>query len=161
MTHCGSPRMCLPQHEIVKIDSEGLGSRPVSAAAVWLGASHLLTFSGPQVLICTTKQWRSMVISFNIEIDARFSYVQRTCLAIMLFVLIIRKLRGWPRGLVVKFACSTAGGLVFRWFESWARTWHCSSNHAEAASHMTQLEGPTTKNIQLCTRWLWREKRKK
>ena len=30
-------------------------------------------------------------------------------------------------------------------------TWDCSSNHAEAASHMPQLEGPTTKNIQLCT----------
>ena len=69
-------------------------------------------------------------------------------------------MRGWPRGRVVKFAHSTAGGPVFRWFESWARTWHCSSNHAEAVSHMPQLEGPTTKNIQLCTRGLWREKGK-
>uniref|UniRef100_A0A9L0SBL1 Uncharacterized protein n=1 Tax=Equus caballus TaxID=9796 RepID=A0A9L0SBL1_HORSE len=51
---------------------------------------------------------------------------------------------GWPRGRVVKFACSAAGGPVFRWFESWAQTWHCSSNHAEAASHMPQLGGPTT-----------------
>ena len=34
---------------------------------------------------------------------------------------------GWPRGRVVKFARSAAGGPVFRWFESWARTWHCSS----------------------------------
>ena len=40
---------------------------------------------------------------------------------------------------------------MFRRFESWARTWHCSSDHAEAASHMPQLEGPTTKNTQLCT----------
>ena len=31
-------------------------------------------------------------------------------------------LRGWPRGRVVKFVCSAAGGPVFRWFESWART---------------------------------------
>ena len=31
---------------------------------------------------------------------------------------------------------------------------------SEAASHMSQLEGPTTKNIQLCTRGLWGEKGK-
>ena len=68
--------------------------------------------------------------------------------------------RGWPRGRVVKFVCSAGGGPVFHWFEFWARTWHCSSNHAEAASHMPQLEGPTTKNIQLCTRGLWGEKGK-
>ena len=49
---------------------------------------------------------------------------------------------------------------MFRWFESWARTWHCSSDHAEVASHMPQLEGPTTKNIQLCTEGLWGEKGK-
>ena len=34
-------------------------------------------------------------------------------------------------------------------------------NHAEAASHMPQLEGPTTKNIQLCAGELWGEKKKK
>ena len=67
---------------------------------------------------------------------------------------------GWSRGRVVKFTCSAAGGPVFRWFESWARTWHCSSNNAEAVSHMPQLEGPTTKNIQLCTRGLWGERKK-
>ena len=71
-----------------------------------------------------------------------------------------KSFRGWPRGRVVKFACSAAGGPVFRWFESWARTWHRSSNHAEAASHIPQLEGPTTKNIQLCTGGLWGEKGK-
>ena len=58
--------------------------------------------------------------------------------------------RGWPCGRVVKLARSAAGGPVFRWFDSWAQRWHCSSSHAEAASHMPQLEGPTTKNIQLC-----------
>src|SRR3712207_5343518 len=67
---------------------------------------------------------------------------------------------GWPRGPVFKFAHSAAGSPVFCRFESWARTWHCSSNHAEAASHVPQLEGPTTKNIQLCTRGLWGEKGK-
>ena len=67
---------------------------------------------------------------------------------------------GWPRGRVFKFPLSAAGGPVFRWFESWARTWHCSSNHAEAASHMLQLEGPTMKNIQLYTGGLWGEKGK-
>ena len=45
-------------------------------------------------------------------------------------------------------------------FESWARTWHCSSDHAKAASHMPQLEEPTTKNTQLCTGGLWGEKGK-
>ncbi len=30
-------------------------------------------------------------------------------------------------------------------FGSWAQTWHCSLGHAEAASHMPQLEGPTTR----------------
>ena len=69
--------------------------------------------------------------------------------------------RGWPRGRVVKFACSAAGGPVFPWFGSWARTWHCSSGHAGAASHMPQLEESTMKNIQLCTRGLWGEKGKK
>ena len=69
--------------------------------------------------------------------------------------------RGWPRGQVVKFTRSAAGGPVFCWFESWVRTWHCSSNHAEAASHMPQLEGPTTKNIQLCTEGALGRKRKK
>ena len=42
-------------------------------------------------------------------------------------------------------------------FESWVQTWHRSLGHAEAASHMPQLEGPTTKNTQLCTRGLWGE----
>ena len=30
-------------------------------------------------------------------------------------------------------------------FGSWARTWHRSSAHVEAASHIPQLEGPATK----------------
>ena len=34
-------------------------------------------------------------------------------------------------------------------------------NHTEAASHMPQLEGLTTKNMQLCTGGLWGEKGKK
>ena len=68
---------------------------------------------------------------------------------------------GWPRGRVVKFAHFAAGGPVFCWFEPWARTWHCLSGHAEAASHMPQLEGPTMKNIQRCTGGLWGEKGKK
>ena len=68
---------------------------------------------------------------------------------------------GWPCGRVVKFTRSAAGGPVFRWFESWARTWHCSSSHAGAASHMPQLGGPTTRNVQLCNGGLWGEKGKK
>ena len=37
------------------------------------------------------------------------------------------------------------GGPRFRRFRSWAQTWHRSSGHAEAASHMPRLEGATTK----------------
>ena len=44
---------------------------------------------------------------------------------------------------VIKFMCSTGPG--FHQFRSWAWTWHRSSGHNEAASHMPQLEGPTTK----------------
>ena len=73
----------------------------------------------------------------------------------------IKDSRGWPRAQVVMFTGSAAGNPVFRWLESWAQTWHCSSNHAEAVSHMPQLEGPTMKNMQLCTEGLWGEKGKK
>ena len=31
------------------------------------------------------------------------------------------------------------------WLGSWVWTWHCSSGHAEAASHIAQPEGPTTR----------------
>ena len=65
--------------------------------------------------------------------------------------MLLQKSRGWPCGRVVELACSAAGSPVFRWFESWVQTWHCSSSHAEAASHMPELEEPTMKNIQLCT----------
>ena len=50
--------------------------------------------------------------------------------------------QGRPRGQVVKFPRSAYGGPGFG---SWARTWYCSLGHVEAASHMPQLEGPTTK----------------
>uniref|UniRef100_A0A9L0TAS5 Cyclic nucleotide-binding domain-containing protein n=1 Tax=Equus caballus TaxID=9796 RepID=A0A9L0TAS5_HORSE len=53
------------------------------------------------------------------------------------------------------------GSPVFHWFESWAGTWHCSSNHAEAASHMLQLEGPTTKMYTTMYRGALGRKRKK
>ena len=83
------------------------------------------------------------------------------CLSKNLMLLFRNKqLQGWPRGQVVKFVRSAAGGPVFCWLESWVQTWHCSSNHTEAASHMPQLEGPTMKNIQLYTRGLWGEKGK-
>ena len=51
-------------------------------------------------------------------------------------------------------------GPRVRRFESWAQTWHRSASHAEAASHMPQLEGPTTKNTQLGTEGLWGKKGK-
>ncbi|XP_070093568.1 protein phosphatase 1M isoform X11 [Equus przewalskii] len=68
--------------------------------------------------------------------------------------------RGRPHGRVVKFThcCGSPG---FHWFGYWVPTWHHSSGHAEAASHMPQPEGPTTKNTQLCTRGIWEKKEKK
>ena len=41
--------------------------------------------------------------------------------------------------------CIPLSSPGFRRFGSWVRTWHCSLGHAEAALHMPQLEGPTTK----------------
>src|SRR3712207_6271109 len=37
------------------------------------------------------------------------------------------------------------GGPGFHRFRSWAQTWHCSSGHAEAASHMPQPEALTSR----------------
>ena len=54
-------------------------------------------------------------------------------------------LEGLAHGRVVKFMRSAAGGSGFHQFESWAWRWHRSSSHAEAASYMLELEGPTTK----------------
>ena len=42
-------------------------------------------------------------------------------------------------------SCALPRGSGFRWFGSWARTWHHSSGHAEAATHTAELEGPTTR----------------
>ena len=53
-----------------------------------------------------------------------------------------KKLRGRPRGRVVKFVHSASAGPGFR---SWAWTWHRSSGHDEAASHIAQLEALTTR----------------
>ena len=69
--------------------------------------------------------------------------------------------RGWPRGLVVKFACSAAGGPVFRWFESWARTWHCSSNHAEERATCHNEKDPQRRIYNYVLGGLWGEKGKK
>ena len=55
---------------------------------------------------------------------------------------------------MVKFVHSAAAA------QSFAGSGPGSSGHAEAASHMPQLEGPTTKNTQQCTRGLWGEKGK-
>ena len=56
--------------------------------------------------------------------------------------------------------CTPLGSPGFRRFGSWAWTRHRSSGHAEAAAHMPQLEGHTTKNTQLCAGGLWGEKEK-
>ena len=67
---------------------------------------------------------------------------------------------GRPRGRVVVFALRF-GGPGFPRLGSWAWTWHCSSDHVEVVSHMPQLVGPATKNIQLCTVGAWRGKKKR
>ena len=76
-------------------------------------------------------------------------------------------------GLILKMLSEGAGPVAewlsscvpLRWprvcqFKSWVRTWHHSSGHAGGASHMPQLEGPTTKNTWLRIGGLWREKGK-
>ena len=54
---------------------------------------------------------------------------------------------GKRAGPVVEWLSSHAplGGPGFCRVGSWAQTWHHSSGHVEAASHVPQLEGPTTK----------------
>ena len=48
----------------------------------------------------------------------------------------------WPSGWVHALCFGSPG---FRQFGSWAQTWHCSSGHAEATSHIAQPEGLTTR----------------
>ena len=57
---------------------------------------------------------------------------------------------GRPHGPVVKFARSASLAQGFASSDPGCE--HGTTRHrAEAASHMPQLEGPTTKNTQLCT----------
>ena len=42
----------------------------------------------------------------------------------------IKRIRGWPGGAVVKFACSASQGPWVRRFGSWVQTWHCLARHA-------------------------------
>ena len=48
----------------------------------------------------------------------------------------------WPSGWVRVLCFSSPG---FRQFRSRVQTWHCSSGHAEVASHVAQPEGPTAR----------------
>ena len=90
--------------------------------------------------------WRQCLIRIGVRKQKNASGVFNTeWVSVRTFLKTIEASRGWPCGWEVKFACSAAGGPVFRWFESWALAWHCSSDHAEATSHMPQLEGPTMK----------------
>ena len=62
--------------------------------------------------------------------------------------------RGWPLG-------RGSGGPGFHQFGSWARTWQCWSGHAEAVSHMPQLEGPQLKYATMYWGNLGRKSREK
>ena len=64
----------------------------------------------------------------------------------------------WPScyGCVLSF-----GGLRFGWVGSWAWSGHCSSSHAEAVSHVAQLEGPTTRIYNYVLRGFVENKKKR
>ena len=53
------------------------------------------------------------------------------------------------------------GGLGFFWFGSWAQTWHHSSGHAQAVSHIAQPEALTTRIYNYVLGGLGRRRRKK
>ena len=56
--------------------------------------------------------------------------------------------RKLPGGLPVAkglTSCALLQRPGFRWFGSWVWTWHRSSSYAEAASHIEELKGPTTR----------------
>ena len=79
----------------------------------------------------------------------------------MLKVLSFKKvLRGQPCGQAVKFTRSASLAQGFACSNPGHRHGTGSSSHAGTASHMPQLEGPTTKNTQLCTGGLWGAKGK-
>ena len=61
---------------------------------------------------------------------------------------------GWPHGRVVKFTHSGSEAQGFAGPDP-------GRGHVEVVSHMLQLEGPTTKNIQLCAGGIWGEKSRK
>ena len=52
---------------------------------------------------------------------------------------------GWPLGRVVKFKGSTSAAQDFAGLDPGCRHGTAHQGHAEVASHMPQLEGPTTK----------------
>ena len=52
------------------------------------------------------------------------------------------------------------GSPGFHRFRSWAQTWHCSSGHAEVASHIPQAEAFTTR-IYSCVLGVWGRRRRK
>ena len=56
-----------------------------------------------------------------------------------------KKMRGQPRGRVVKFTCSASVAQGFSSLDARHRPKHRSSSHAEAMSHMAQPEGSTTR----------------
>ena len=96
--------------------------------------------------------WWTAIHNFNVVILS-FSYIRASFKTI-----------SFGAGPVAEWLSSCAllqAAQCFFSFESWVRTWHCSSNHAEAASHVPQVQAPTTKNIQLCTGGALGRKRKK
>ena len=65
-----------------------------------------------------------------------------------------------PHGQVLMFAPHFSGP-GFHWFGFWARTWHRSSGHVAAASHIAQPEGPQLQYTTMYWRGLGRKSRKK
>ena len=59
---------------------------------------------------------------------------------------------------MVKFSCSTAVAQGIARSNPGRRTWHPSSAHVEAVSHMPQLEGPAAKIYNYVLGGIWGDK---
>ena len=57
-------------------------------------------------------------------------------------------------------SCALLQWSGFHQFGPWAQTWHCSSSHAEAAPHVAEPKGPTTRIYNYVLGVLWEKKKK-
>ena len=62
---------------------------------------------------------------------------------------------------MVKFTHSAFVAQGFTQFRTWGWAWHRPPGHAEVASHIAELEGPTTRIYNYVLGGLWEKKKKK